>query len=98
MSDKPYTFDESPEPSSSPDSISSSNMSSSSNIRSDALYGANSDRQGNADTQPQTASQGEQNNSALNKPQYKTKVKTPKPYCRLVIIIRQFKSILIVLQ
>ena len=76
MSDKPYTFDESPEPSSSPDSISSSNMSSSSNIRSDALYGANSDRQGNADTQPQTASQGEQNNSAVNKPQYKTKVKT----------------------
>ncbi|MFZ8201127.1 DUF697 domain-containing protein [Alteromonas portus] len=76
MSDKPYTFDESPEPSSAPDAISSSNMSSSSNIRSEALYGAHSDHKGNADTQPQTVSQGDQKTSAVNKPQYKTKIKT----------------------
>lgn len=76
MSDKPYKFDEIPEPSSSPNTISSSNVRSPSNIRSEALYGANSDPQDDADTQPQTASQGKQNSSAVNKPQYKTKVKT----------------------
>ncbi|MDY6975377.1 MAG: YcjF family protein [Pseudomonadota bacterium] len=64
MSDKPYKFDEIPEPPSSSD------------IRSEALYGANSDQQDEAGTKSQTASQGEQNSSAVNKPQYKTKVKT----------------------
>ncbi len=70
MSDKPYKFDESPEP------TRSSNISNSPNIRSEALYGANSDQQDEANTKSQTASQGEQNSSTVNKPQYKTKVKT----------------------
>ena len=70
MSDKPYKFDEIPEP------HRSFNNSNSSNIRSEALYGENSDQQDEANTQPQTASQGELNSSAVNKPQYKTKVKT----------------------
>ena len=73
MSDKPYKFDESPELSSSSDM---SNSPSSSVSRSDALYGANSDQQDNADTQSQTASEEDQQTSAVNKPQYKTKVKT----------------------
>lgn len=70
MSDKPYTFDESPEP------PRSSDISNSPNIRSEALYGANSDQQDEANPKSQTASQGEQNSSEVNKPQYKTKVKT----------------------
>ena len=70
MSDKPYKFDESPEP------TRPSNISNSPNIRSEALYGANSDQQDEANTKSQTASQGEQNSSTVNKPQYKTKVKT----------------------
>ena len=73
MSDKPYTFDEIPEP---PSSSDISNSLSSSISRSEALYGESSDQQDEAGTQSQTASQGEQNSSAVNKPQYKTKVKT----------------------
>ena len=76
MSDKPYTFDESPEPPSSPDDLSSSNITSPSNLRSEALYGANNDQLGNAGTQSKAASQGDQKTRAVNKPQYKTKVKT----------------------
>lgn len=76
MSDKPYKFDEIPEPSSSSDISNSPSSSISRSERSEALYGANSDQQDEAGTQSQTASQGEQNSSAVNKPQYKTKVKT----------------------
>ena len=76
MSDKPYKFDEIPEPSSSSDISNSPSSSISRSERSEALYGANSDQQDEANTQFQTASQGEQNSSTVNKPQYKTKVKT----------------------
>ena len=76
MSDKPYKFDEIPEPSSSSDISNSPSSSISRSERSEALYGANSEQQDEANTQFQTASQSEQNSSAVNKPQYKTKVKT----------------------
>ncbi len=75
MSDKPYKFDEIPEPSSSSDISNSPSSSISRSERSEALYGAKSDQQDEAGTQSQTASQGEQNSSAVSKPQYKTKVK-----------------------
>ena len=76
MSDKPYKFDEIPEPPSSCDLSNSPSSSISRSERSEALYGENSEQQDEANTQFQTASQSEQNSSAVNKPQYKTKVKT----------------------
>lgn len=76
MSDKPYKFDEIPEPPSSTDISNSPSSSISRSERSEALYGANSDQPDEANTQFQTASQSEQNSSAVKKPQYKTKVKT----------------------
>ncbi len=76
MSDKPYKFDEIPEPPSSSDISNSPSSSISRSERSEALYGSNSDQQDEAGTKSQTASQGEQNSSVVNKPKYKTKVKT----------------------
>ncbi|WP_334058781.1 YcjF family protein [Alteromonas sp. S005] len=76
MSDKPYKFDEVPEPGSSSDISNSPSSSISRSERSEALYGENSNQQDETSTQSQKASQGEQNSSVVNKPKYKTKVKT----------------------